>query len=144
MTYTTNPRKVQEYKTKLAETVLDLPVIVERLQALGFHDVNFNAPADIKLALAEWFSELVDQINESPEDFIRIHCTKYFDKMLLEPCDFECYEPLPEDDYEVLLPIVPLNPVVPVAQVQGIQEVEIHSVTASVTYSVAKISHVIR
>jgi len=140
MTYTINPRKVKEYKVKLAETVLDLPVIVERLQALGFHDVNFNDPADIRLALAEWFAELVDQINESPEDFIRIHCTKYFDKMLPEPCDSDCYEPLREDDFEVILPIVPRNPVVAVTQVQS---VEIHSVTA-VTYSVAKVSHVIR
>jgi len=149
MTYTINPKKVQEYKTKLVETVLDIPVIVERLQALNFHDVNFNAPADIKLALAEWFTELVDQINESPEDFIRSHCTKYFDKMLPEPCNFECYEPLSDDDddddeFEVVLPIVPSNPVVAVAQVQAIQAVEIHSVTASFTYSVAKVSHVIQ
>jgi hypothetical protein len=148
MTYTTNPRKVKEYKVKLAETVLDLPVIVERLQALGFHDVNFNDPADIKLALAEWFAVLIDEINESPEDFIRSHCTKHFDKMLPNPCDFECYEPLcDDDDYEVTLPIVPRNPVVPVSQahlVQAIQEVEIHSVTASLTYSMAKVSHVIR
>jgi len=149
MTYTTNPKKFQEYKTKLAETVLDIPVIVERLQALGFHDVNFNDPADIRVALAEWFTELVDQINESPEDFIRSHCTKVFDKMLPDPCDLDCYEPLcddddDDDDFEVILPIVPSNPVVAVAQVQAIQAVEIHSVIASVTYSVAKVSHVIQ
>lgn len=104
MTYT-NPKKFQEYKIKLAKTVLDIPVIVERLQAIGFHDVNFNDPADIKLALAEWFTELVDQINESPEDFIRSHCTKYFDKMLPDPCNEDCYEPLcDQDDDEVVLP----------------------------------------
>lgn len=104
MTYT-NPKKFQEYKIKLAKTVLDIPVIVERLQAIGFHDVNFNDPADIKLALAEWFTELVDQINESPEDFIRSYCTKYFDKMLPDPCNEDCYEPLcDQDDDEVVLP----------------------------------------
>ncbi|MEG4286388.1 hypothetical protein QUB68_24975 [Microcoleus sp. A006_D1] len=142
MTCTTNPKKFQEYKTKLAETVLDVPVIVERLQAIGFHDVNFNDPADIRVALAEWFSELIDQINESPEDFIRIHCTKYFDKMLPEPCDSDCYQALSDDnsDNEVMLPIIPRNPVV--TQVQS--AIEIHSVTASVTYSVAKVSHIIQ
>ena len=148
MTYTTNPRQVKEYKVKLAETVLDLPVIVERLQAIGFHDVNFNATADIKLALAEWFYALVDQINEFPEDFISIRCTKSFDKMLPEPCDEDCYEPLcDDDDYEVVLPQVPSNPVVAVSQthpVQVIEQVEIHSITASVTYAVAKVNHVIR
>ena len=161
MTCITNPKKVQEYKTKLAETVLDIPVIIERLQAIGFHDINFNDPADIRLALAEWFTELVDQINESPEDFIRNHCTKVFDKMLPEPCDSDCYQALSDDDddyddYEVMLPNIPSNPVVAVAQthlVQAIQlnrdeQVEIHSVTASVTasvtYSVAKLNHVIR
>lgn len=143
--------KLKEYKMKLAEVTLDLPVMIERLQLIGFHDVNFNDPADIKFAIAEWFSGLISEIEESPEEFIRRYCTNHFTKMLPEPCDQDCYEPLSDDDddeykVEVMLPIVPSSPVVAVNQchsIQGIKSVEIHSVTASVVYSVVKVNQMI-
>jgi len=143
--------KLKEYKMKLAEVTLDLPVMIERLQLIGFHDVNFNDPADIKIAIAEWFSGLISEIEECPEEFIRRHCTNHFTKMLPEPCDQDCYQPLSDDDeFELMLPIVPSNPVVAVNQchsIQGIDSVEIHSVTASVTasivYSVVKVNQMI-